>query len=276
MDPKTQSTIDGLAQRSPAPRQREIPADVLDALSRGWIESKNLVEWLSVDRRILLDGLSVELNIDLSPTLRALIEDREPLSPLQLSKRIAIELATIISPNDERFKSLEQHKSDVAREWGALIVGHWESMTFARRLAWIKPFAINPNPGTREIAWMALRAYVAQDPENTISKLIPWTGSRNDRIRRYASEITRPCGVWCTHIDRLKKEPQLGIELLEPLRSDESLYVRNSVANWLNDASKYSPDWVLDITHRWERESPTQQTKYIVKRALRTLRKKNR
>ena len=276
MDPKTQSTIDGLAQRSPAPRQREIPADVLDALSRGWIESKNLVEWLSVDRRILLDGLSVELNIDLSPTLRALIEDREPLSPLQLSKRIAIELATIISPNDERFKSLEQHKSDVAREWGALIVGHWESMTFARRLAWIKPFAINPNPGTREIAWMALRAYVAQAPENTISKLIPWTGSRNDRIRRYASEITRPCGVWCTHIDRLKKEPQLGIELLEPLRSDESLYVRNSVANWLNDASKYSPDWVLDITHRWERESPTQQTKYIVKRALRTLRKKNR
>ena len=249
---------------------------MLDALSRGWIESKNLVEWLSVDRRILLDGLSVELNIDLSPTLRALIEDREPLSPLQLSKRIAIELATIISPNDERFKSLEQHKSDVAREWGALIVGHWESMTFARRLAWIKPFAINPNPGTREIAWMALRAYVAQDPENTISKLIPWTGSRNDRIRRYASEITRPCGVWCTHIDRLKKEPQLGIELLEPLRSDESLYVRNSVANWLNDASKYSPDWVLDITHRWERESPTQQTKYIVKRALRTLRKKNR
>jgi 3-methyladenine DNA glycosylase AlkC len=276
VDPKTQSTIDGLAQRSPAPRQREIPADVLDALSRGWIESKNLVEWLSVDRRILLDGLSVELNIDLSPTLRALIEDREPLSPLQLSKRIAIELATIISPNDERFKSLEQHKSDVAREWGALIVGHWESMTFARRLAWIKPFAINPNPGTREIAWMALRAYVAQAPENTISKLIPWTGSRNDRIRRYASEITRPCGVWCTHIDRLKKEPQLGIELLEPLRSDESLYVRNSVANWLNDASKYSPDWVLDITHRWERESPTQQTKYIVKRALRTLRKKNR
>ena len=277
MDPnKTQAEIGELAQRSPALRQREIPADVLDALSRGWIESKNLVEWLSVDRRILLGVLSVELNIDLSATLRALIEDREPLSPLQLSKRIAIELATIISPNDERFKSLEQHKSDVVREWGALIVGHWESMTFARRLAWIKPFAINPNPGTREIAWMALRAYVAQDPENAISKLIPWTGSRNDRMRRYASEITRPCGVWCTHIDRLKKEPHLGIEVLEPLRSDESLYVRNSVANWLNDASKYSPDWVLDITHRWERESPTEQTKYIVKRALRTLRKTNR
>jgi 3-methyladenine DNA glycosylase AlkC len=277
VDPnKTHAEIGELAQRSPALRQREIPADVLDALSRGWIESKNLVEWLSVDRRILLGVLSVELNIDLSATLRALIEDREPLSPLQLSKRIAIELATIISPNDERFKSLEQHKSDVVREWGALIVGHWESMTFARRLAWIKPFAINPNPGTREIAWMALRAYVAQDPENAISKLIPWTGSRNDRMRRYASEITRPCGVWCTHIDRLKKEPHLGIEVLEPLRSDESLYVRNSVANWLNDASKYSPDWVLDITHRWARESPTEQTKYIVKRALRTLRKTNR
>jgi len=276
VDPKTQASIDGLAQRSPAPRQREIPADVLDALSRGWIESKNLVEWLSVDRRTLLGILGVELNIDLSPTLRTLIEDRESLSPLQLSKRIAIELAALIPPSDERFKSLEQHTSDVAREWGALMVGHWDSMSFARRLAWIKPFAINPNPGTREIAWMALRAFIAQDPEKTISKLIPWTGSRNERIRRYASEITRPCGVWCTHIDRLKHDPQLGIELLEPLRSDESLYVRNSVANWLNDASKYSPDWVIDITRRWERESPTEQTKYIVKRALRTLRKKNR
>lgn len=274
MDPKTQAIIDRLVERSAAPRRREIPAEVLEALSCGWIESKNLVEWLSVDRRILLKALSSQLSIELSPALCSLIDDREAFSSLQLSKRIAIELAAILPPTDGRFKSLEQHTSDVVREWGALIVGQWDSMPFARRLAWIKPFAMNANPGTREIAWMALRAFVAEDPEKTIAKLIPWTGSRNDRIRRYASEITRPCGVWCTHIDRLKNEPQLGIELLEPLRSDESLYVRNSVANWLNDASKYSPDWVLEITHRWERESPTPQTKYIVKRGLRTLRKK--
>jgi len=224
----------------------------------------------------LLKALSSQLEIDLNESLKALLKQGSSLSSLQLSKRIAQDLATLVLPSDPRFKDIEKHTSDVVREWGALIVGHWDSMPFAKRLAWIKPFADDSNPGTREIAWMALRHHIAQDPIDTMAKLVPWTGSRNERLRRYASEITRPCGVWCTHIELLKKKPQLGLDLLEPLKSDESLYVRNSVANWLNDASKSCPEWVLDLTQRWQEQSETPQTRYIIKRALRTLNKKRR
>ncbi len=276
MDPKSPSKIDRLEQRSAAPRQKEIPAEVLDALCRGWIESKNLVEWLSVDRLRLFKGLASDLGIELSAPLKKLIKEGRALSALQLSKSISKELSKLLLPTDPRFKVLQQHKSDVVREWGALIVGQWDSMPFARRLAWIKPFAQDPNPGTREIAWISLRHYIQAAPKETIAKLIPWTGSRNDRVRRYASEITRPRGVWCPHIELIKSEPQLALELLEPLKSDESLYVRNSVANWLNDASKSRPDWVIQVTQRWQEQSDTPQTKYIVKRALRTLNKKIR
>jgi len=231
------------------------------------------VEWLSVDRRKLLKAVSKDLDIELNESLKKLLRSGNTSSSLQLSKEIAEQLAEILLPGDPRLKSIENHTSDVVREWGALVVGQWDSMPFPRRLAWIKPFADDPNPGTREIAWMALRPHIANDPIETIAKLLPWTGSRNERLRRYASEITRPCGVWCSHIKKLREQPELGLEVLEPLKSDESHYVRNSVANWLNDASKSRPDWVLDLTARWERQSNTPQTKYIIKRALRTLRK---
>ena len=94
---------------------------------------------------------------------------------------------------------------------------------------------------------------------------------RHHGVRRCAAAATRPRGVWCKHIDELKRDPSPGLPLLEPLRSDESLYVRRSVANWLNDASKDAPEWTRDVCARWLRESPTAETRSLVDHALRSL-----
>ena len=206
MDPKHELTIARLKERKAARRQSEVAREVLDALNRGWIESKNLVEWLSVDRLRLAKVVLPELEMD-EIDFQSLGQRLRGKSVLQQSKMLGAELAQLLSPTDPRVKRLENHPSDVVREWGALIIGHWESMSFSRRLAWMKPYADDRNPGTREIAWIALRQHVIDDPIEAVSKLMPWTGSRNERLRRYASEITRPCGVWCQHIDALKRDP---------------------------------------------------------------------
>ena len=55
------------------------------------------------------------------------------------------------------------------------------------------------------------------------------------------------------------------------MKTDKAKYVQDSVGNWLNDASKTRPDFVVALCERWENESPAKETKYIVKKALRTL-----
>ncbi len=261
-----------LNARKPARRGSELTHEVREALASGLIESKNLVEWLNVDRIRLVETIATEINDE---ALSARIADTKESDERPAALKLSIKLAQILSPSiklgDKNFEFLENHISDVAREWAALLVGLQQGISFAKKLAWIKPFADDPNSGVREVAWISLRAEVISDPMVAIESLIPWTGSRTHTLRRYASEITRPRGVWAPDIPLLKTDPQLGLAILEPLLADESKYVRDSVANWLNDAGKTHPDWVRSITKRWTEASSCEETRSIVKRALRNL-----
>jgi 3-methyladenine DNA glycosylase AlkC len=273
--PPTAEQLAALNARKAPRRRTEVPEEIRHALHAGWIESKNLVEWLSVDRirlvHVLADSLGWKLDLDAERAFDELTSQ----SALKQSWGVAGQLVRWVKPGDGSYVAMTAHPSDVVREWSALIIGCSQGLTFARRLAWLKTQADDRNAGVREWAWMALRSHVAEDPERAVHALVPWTGSRNDRLRRFASEVSRPCGVWCTHIDVLKQQPSIGLPVLEPLHSDDSLYVRNSVANWLNDASKSQPDWVWKITEQWLKRSPTRETQAIVKRARRTLVKRD-
>jgi 3-methyladenine DNA glycosylase AlkC len=135
-------------------------------------------------------------------------------------------------------------------------------------------FAADSHFGVREMAWMAVRDEIIRSLDEALHLLQSWVRDSDPNIRRFASELTRPRGVWCAQVEQLKAEPWTAIALLEALRADPSRYVQNSIANWLNDASRTQPAWVKEICARWRAESDVPETRYIVRRALRTLSKR--
>lgn len=124
--------------------------------------------------------------------------------------------------------------------------------------------------GTSEFA---IRPFMIRYTKKMVAILKRWTRDKNEHVRRLAAEGSRPRGVWTAHIEAFKKDPQPVFEILEPLKADESLYVRKAVANNLNDISKEHPEKVVKLAENWLK-SDHPHTHWIVKRGLRTLIKK--
>ena len=168
---------------------------------------------------------------------------------------------------------MSNHSADLVRCWATYTIGKNENLNIAETLKQIQPFSADKHFGVREICWMAVRPKIAQNLTESIEILTTWTTNQDENIRRFTTEATRPRGVWCEHIEELKQNPELALSILEPLKSDQAKYVQDSVGNWLNDASKTQPDFVTKLCKNWEKESDTKETKYITKKALRTLNK---
>ena len=105
-----------------------------------------------------------------------------------------------------------------------------------------------------------------------LQQMIEWAGDENHHIRRLASEGSRPRLPWGQSVPALKQDPKQTLPILEQLKRDESLYVRKSVANHLNDISYIEKDWMLDVMKSWYGKDA--KTDWIVKHACRSLLKK--
>jgi 3-methyladenine DNA glycosylase AlkC len=264
-------------RRKGASRIADIPSNVLVALNEGREETATLVEWLAIDMAALVGNVAP--GVGLAENVDALVVAADALADQGITRRMhgmGRALADVMAVHSNReaiFESLATHTSDMVRAWAAYSVNADPDVPLDPRLQIARRFAADRSHAVRECAWDSYRQHLANDLELGIDLLRPWVVDEDPNIRRCAVESTRPMGVWTAHIPALKSDPALGLPLLEPVRSDPSRYVQNAVANWLNDASKTQPEWVIALTDRWLREFRTAETTWIVNRALRTLRK---
>lgn len=244
---------------------KDIDPGRLGHLNAGTIEAATLTECLAVDFAELMRNALPEIGADA-------LAEMERAGASGISRRMSLAARLIHGElGDAALDRLAQHPSDTARGWACFLIGSTNNMPLRDRLAAIHPYADDRHFGVREWSWMAVRPHLAADLEAAIAILTTWTSDPSERVRRFASEAIRPRGVWCAHIAALKTQPQLALALLEPLRTDPSGYVQNSVGNWLNDAAKGRPDWVRALCARWSAESPTPATARICTRALRSI-----
>lgn len=237
----------------------------LEALNAGTASSRTLAEALAIDHVVLLANTLP----DADDELRTAVARAQGLGILKRMSSIGAALSA--RTNAAGAERLAHHTSDTVRGWACFLTAERSRSDPAALLEHIRGFADDEHFAVREWVWMAARPILVADLPGSIDALAGWTEDPSARIRRFASESLRPRGVWAAHIAALKSNPSLGEPLLEPLRSDRSRYVQDSVANWINDAAKTSPDWAVSLCARWGRESPTPETARICGRALRSL-----
>lgn len=239
--------------------KNEISSARLEKLNHGEIETQNLTDGLSINFSTLLHRIYPQLSKVIIP------------QELGIKTRMQKAAETIFNNLDQdNVEQLKTHRSDTARGWACFIIA-LTIQDIASALEAIKPLANDPHFGVREWAWIALRPTIRLDIKQSIKLLKTWVFDSQPNIRRFAIEITRPRSVWGTHIEALKDEPWLGLDLLEPLKSEPIKYVQDSVANWLNDAAKSKPSWVRELCENWQNSSQSKETIRICKHAQRSI-----
>ncbi|WP_259415788.1 DNA alkylation repair protein [Bacillus toyonensis] len=265
-----------ILNRKGARKVNEIPKEVLQLLQQGKVESVNLTEWLAINHIELLKN--VLPSIGLKNSLESIVAELEKQNVETGMKVIRITgtlLDEIILKENEGNKEdvllkLSNHISDSVRCWAAFM-NKKSNNTLKDTLTYIRPFAADHHFGVREIAWMSIREDLSQNIEKSVELLVEWAKSEDENIRRFSVESIRPRGVWSKHIEILKQEPEKALPILNLLKSDPSKYVQDSVGNWLNDASKTKPDWVMDLCEEWEKDTDIKSTSRIIKKAKRTI-----
>ncbi|SQA77573.1 DNA alkylation repair enzyme [Capnocytophaga ochracea] len=267
--------IEIIKNRKGAQKAVDIPSEVLSLLNAGSIETVNLTEWLAVDHSQLVKSVFPALGIDknIIEELVCQINQQKKPSTMNTIKLIgALLYKKYANTNlyEPFFEQLSTHLSDSVRCYACYLVAFTDT-PLEDKLYKLKRLVADSHFGVREVIWMALRPEMSEHLDFSIAFLSHWAESEDENIRRFSTEALRPRGVWCAHIEALKEKPELYLPILDKLKSDRAKYVQDSVGNWLNDASKTRPDFVTALCERWESENSNKETKYIVKKALRSI-----
>lgn len=129
-----------------------------------------------------------------------------------------------------------------------------------------------PGTWTQETAQSVLKEIIHKHGlEKVLSKVYRWATNNDPAVRRMLIEAIRPRGVWCKHIDELKRDPSILKEILEQVLDDPSDYVRKAAANNLNDISKDNPETVCKWVKEWSKGAISPEREWVIQRGLRGL-----
>lgn len=247
------------------PGSVRIPPAIQAELNAGTRESANLMEGLAVDFAELM-RVAVP-DVPAGALARLTVGKPSFTQRMRIAGELCLENVGVSNVD-----SLIEHASDTVRGWAAYVIGLAPDLSLTERVQLIRPLADDLHFGVREWAWMPLRTHIAADLPRALKLLEPWVHEDSPFLRRFATEATRPRGVWTEHLIELKENPRLGLPLLMPLRADPTKYVQDSVSNWLNDAAKSKPTWVRDLIEGWADGCDDRNTLRICKRASRSIR----
>ncbi len=118
-----------------------------------------------------------------------------------------------------------------------------------------------------------IRPYLLFHRDLALAAAHKWAKDKDWRVRRLASEGTRPRLPWGLRLKELVADPAPILPILDALYTDPHEIVRRSVANSLNDISKDHPELAVTIAKRWKSENDTPETLQLLRHALRGLRK---
>jgi 3-methyladenine DNA glycosylase AlkC len=122
----------------------------------------------------------------------------------------------------------------------------------------------------RFTAEFAIRRFLIEHQNYTLSVLNGWVEDPNRHVRRLVSEGTRPRLPWGLRLQDFVVDPAPIMPFLEALRDDREDYVRRSVANSINDIAKDHPDRVGKLAGHWLKGASAERER-LVRHACRTL-----
>ncbi len=268
-----------ILNRKGSRKVKDIPKNIVKLLNEGKIETVNLTEWLAIDHSILIENIFPDIGISKDLTKHFSQEIKQQKKPstmnsVKLLGKLIYEHFSTKKEYQKIYKYLSSHTSDSIRCYAPYLISLNSNLDLNDKFNQIKSLVADKHFGVREVVWMAIRPEITTHLNESINILSSWAEDKNENIRRFTTEATRPRGVWCKHIEALKENPAMALPILDKLKSDNSKYVQDSVGNWLNDSSKSKPEFVIELCKKWKKESPTKETEKIIKRARRTIDKK--
>jgi 3-methyladenine DNA glycosylase AlkC len=114
----------------------------------------------------------------------------------------------------------------------------------------------------------AIRPFIIQEPERTLTFLNKWLSDTSPHVRRLCSEGSRSRLPWATRITQFAQDPSPVIEILESLKNDPDLYVRRSVANHIGDIAKDHLELALNLCEEWLVDA-NNELRWVIRHALR-------